>query len=328
MTGWAAGTLAIGIGVVPLAAGLASLFRARGETSTRELRAFRSIVVAALISFGLYTAIKAAFLSTEFATRVEERNLIYIAPLLFVGTALLLDRRRSNVWALAGRRGVHRLPRRLRDVPPDAVPVRDERPALLGRARARDPPAGEPLPPLDARVRARASCSRSSPPARSRSCSCRDCGRTASRRSALAAVLAVGIVGWTLTGEIAAAAGDATRSRREAAADASSTRSRGSTTATKGTADAVHGRGRGRPERRVDARVLEPLDHRASRASTAPCRAPARAGGPNLTADGSALLDEQPRGSRAHDTPTRSRTTRASTSPARSPARTRTVPAA
>lgn len=102
MTGWALGTLAIGIGAIPLAAGLASLFRARGETSTRELRAFRSIFVAALISFGLYTAIKAAFLSTQFATRVEERNLIYVAPLLFVGTAFLLDRRRGNVWAVLG----------------------------------------------------------------------------------------------------------------------------------------------------------------------------------------------------------------------------------
>jgi len=102
MSGWAAASLAIGIGVVPLAAGLASLFRARGETATRELRAFRSVLVAAVIGFGLYTAIKAAFLSTQFATRVEERNLIYIAPLLFVGTALLIDRRRVNLWALLG----------------------------------------------------------------------------------------------------------------------------------------------------------------------------------------------------------------------------------
>ena len=44
---------------------------------------------------------KAAYLSTVFETRVEERNLIYIAPLLFVGTALVLDRRRVNLVALA-----------------------------------------------------------------------------------------------------------------------------------------------------------------------------------------------------------------------------------
>jgi hypothetical protein len=35
-----------------------------------------------------------------FATRVEERNLIYVAPLLFVGTALVLERRRVHPVAL------------------------------------------------------------------------------------------------------------------------------------------------------------------------------------------------------------------------------------
>jgi hypothetical protein len=48
----------------------------------------------------MYTAVKAAYLSLVFATRVEERNLIYIAPLLFVGTALVLERRAVNLWAL------------------------------------------------------------------------------------------------------------------------------------------------------------------------------------------------------------------------------------
>jgi hypothetical protein len=36
----------------------------------------------------------------NFETRVEERNLIYIAPLLFIGTALVLERRRVNLVAL------------------------------------------------------------------------------------------------------------------------------------------------------------------------------------------------------------------------------------
>ena len=39
---------------------------------------------------------KASYLSTVFATRVEERNLIYIAPLLFIGTALVFSRRRVS----------------------------------------------------------------------------------------------------------------------------------------------------------------------------------------------------------------------------------------
>jgi hypothetical protein len=101
---WAAATLALGMGVLPFIAGLAALLRAKGEPASREVRMFRSVAAAGIITFGLYTAIKAAYLSTAFATRVEERNLIYIAPLLFVGTALVFSRRRVS-WvglALAG----------------------------------------------------------------------------------------------------------------------------------------------------------------------------------------------------------------------------------
>ncbi|HEY5100475.1 MAG TPA: hypothetical protein VII54_10510 [Gaiellaceae bacterium] len=98
---WAAGTLAIGMGVLPFIAGLAALFRARGEPASREVRMFRSVSLAGIVAFGLYTAIKAAYLSTAFATRVEERNLIYIAPLLFVGTALVFSRRRVSWIGLA-----------------------------------------------------------------------------------------------------------------------------------------------------------------------------------------------------------------------------------
>ena len=65
---------------------------------------FRCVAVAGIIGFGLYTGMKAAYLSTVFATRVEERNLIYIAPLLFIGTALVLERRRVNLVALGGQR--------------------------------------------------------------------------------------------------------------------------------------------------------------------------------------------------------------------------------
>jgi hypothetical protein len=98
---WAAGTLALGIGVLPFIGGLAALFRAPGDERSRELRMFRSVATAAIVAFGLYTAIKAAYLSTVFATRVEERNLIYIAPLLFIGTAFLFSRRRVSIIGLA-----------------------------------------------------------------------------------------------------------------------------------------------------------------------------------------------------------------------------------
>jgi hypothetical protein len=97
---WAAGSLAIGLGVIPVVLGLAALVPVRGEERTRELRMFRCVAAGGIIGFGLYTAMKAAYLSTVFETRVEERNLIYIAPLLFIGTALVLDRRRVNLVAL------------------------------------------------------------------------------------------------------------------------------------------------------------------------------------------------------------------------------------
>jgi hypothetical protein len=93
---WAVGSLGIGVGVLPLVAGLAALFPVRGEPPSREVRMFRCVSAAGILVFALYTAMKAAYLSTVFATRVEERNLIYIAPLLFVGTALVLSRRRVS----------------------------------------------------------------------------------------------------------------------------------------------------------------------------------------------------------------------------------------
>jgi hypothetical protein len=101
MGNWAAGSLAIGIGIIPLVLGLAGLVPARGEEQSRELRMVRCAVTGAIAAFALYTGMKAAYLSTTFETRVEERNLIYIAPLLFVFTALVLHRRRVNPIALA-----------------------------------------------------------------------------------------------------------------------------------------------------------------------------------------------------------------------------------
>jgi hypothetical protein len=98
---WAAGALTIGLGVIPVVLGLAGIVPARGEQRSRELRMFRCAAFGGLVGFGLYTAMKAAYISTNFETRIEERNLIYIAPVLFVATALVLERRRVNLTALA-----------------------------------------------------------------------------------------------------------------------------------------------------------------------------------------------------------------------------------
>jgi hypothetical protein len=97
----AAGSLTIGLGLLPVVAALAALARPRDEERTPELRAFTSLFAAALIGFGIYTAVKASYLSTVFGTTVQERNLIYLVPLVFVGTALWVDRPRLRWIPLA-----------------------------------------------------------------------------------------------------------------------------------------------------------------------------------------------------------------------------------
>ena len=101
---WAAGAFTIGLGVLPVVC-LAALVRPRGEQWTRELKAYVSLTCAALLAFGLYTATKASYLSTKFSTVVAERNLIYLAPLLFVATGLALERGRLRLWAVLGTAG-------------------------------------------------------------------------------------------------------------------------------------------------------------------------------------------------------------------------------
>jgi hypothetical protein len=97
----AAGALTIGLGVLPVVAALALLWRAPGEQRSWELRVFRSVLLSSIVCFGLYTAVKATYVSITFGTYTYERNLIYLAPLLFVGTAIWLERRRVHPIALA-----------------------------------------------------------------------------------------------------------------------------------------------------------------------------------------------------------------------------------
>jgi hypothetical protein len=81
--------LTVGLGVLPVVGGLASL-RLPGRGNDPVYRAFAAYLAASIVGLGLYTATKAAYLSTTFATLTEERNLFYLAPLLLVGTALVL----------------------------------------------------------------------------------------------------------------------------------------------------------------------------------------------------------------------------------------------
>jgi hypothetical protein len=97
---WAVGALAIGCGILPLIATLAVLVRPRVEWRDTGLRAFGIVTASALVSFCWYAAVKGAYLSTIFSSLVVERNLIYLYPLLFTGTAVFFARRDARWWAV------------------------------------------------------------------------------------------------------------------------------------------------------------------------------------------------------------------------------------
>ena len=58
-------------------------------------------LTAALGAFIWYAGIKGAYVSTVFATYVYERNVIYLAPILFAATALAFTRGAGRAWAIA-----------------------------------------------------------------------------------------------------------------------------------------------------------------------------------------------------------------------------------
>jgi hypothetical protein len=98
---WAVGALAIGIGVLPLMIGVAALARPKTEARDPQTRAFVVTAAASLAAFIWYAGIKGAYLSTVFATYVYERNVIYLAPILFAAMALALARGIGRAWAIA-----------------------------------------------------------------------------------------------------------------------------------------------------------------------------------------------------------------------------------
>jgi len=89
---WAFGAFAIGVGVLPVFLALA--WALGGPVGTRPDRVLLGLLVGAVLGFGLYTAVKASYISTTFSVRVEERNLIYLSPLVFISAAR---------WVAAGR---------------------------------------------------------------------------------------------------------------------------------------------------------------------------------------------------------------------------------
>ena len=96
-----AASVAVGVAILPAIAGLAVLVRPRGDRSTPARFAFGCLFVPAATGFLLYTAAKGVYFG-PLANPVEERNLIYLVPLLFAGTAVWLTRRRVEVAAVLG----------------------------------------------------------------------------------------------------------------------------------------------------------------------------------------------------------------------------------
>src|SRR5262249_19638300 len=95
----AGSALTIGLGVLPVMAGLAALWLPERKNDP-VWRAFAAFTGASILTFGTYTGIKAAYLSVTFGTFVEERNLIYLAPLLLVGAVVYFSARRPSRVAL------------------------------------------------------------------------------------------------------------------------------------------------------------------------------------------------------------------------------------
>ena len=95
----AASALVIGLGILPGIAGLASLWLPERKHDPRW-RAFAAFLAASIVTFGMYTAVKATFLSLHFGTYVEERNLIYLSPLLIVGAVVYFSAHRPSLPAL------------------------------------------------------------------------------------------------------------------------------------------------------------------------------------------------------------------------------------
>jgi hypothetical protein len=94
-------SLAIGLGILPVIGGLVSLRLPdrRGDPTYRAFAAWTGTVIAFL---AIYVADKAAYLSTNFATLWEERPLIFLCPLLLLGTAMVFQAKRIDRNVFAG----------------------------------------------------------------------------------------------------------------------------------------------------------------------------------------------------------------------------------
>jgi hypothetical protein len=98
---WAWGATIIGLGILPAVIGIAMVVPAAGIKRTRGLAAFTSVFGASLVILTFYVAVKGTYQAATFEERIEERNLLYIAPLLTIALAHFAATRQVRVWTLA-----------------------------------------------------------------------------------------------------------------------------------------------------------------------------------------------------------------------------------
>jgi hypothetical protein len=96
---WSVAAMTIGLAVLPIVATVAA-FASRRVRATAEGRAFVIVGVAACVGFVTYAAVKGAFLSTQFANLIVERNVIYLVPVVLAATAAVLARPIASAPAL------------------------------------------------------------------------------------------------------------------------------------------------------------------------------------------------------------------------------------
>jgi hypothetical protein len=99
---WAVGAWAIGVGVLPAIALVAALVRPRRSYACPRMFAFCVVTCLSVGAIVWYAAVKGAYISTVFSSLIEERNVIYLTPLAMAATALVLSRRDTPLWAIAG----------------------------------------------------------------------------------------------------------------------------------------------------------------------------------------------------------------------------------
>jgi len=86
------GTLAMGLAVFPVVAGLMALAPGRGRLERIEERMFALVTAAATVGFIYYAGIKGAYIRETFSNTIVERNVIYLTPLVFAAAAMFCER--------------------------------------------------------------------------------------------------------------------------------------------------------------------------------------------------------------------------------------------